>query len=155
MWPIKVSQVCSVKGCTNPRRYTLRGGLCSTHYVRLRKYGSVHAGGVVRLYGRRRCEVKGCDRPHHAQGYCSTHYTRFRIHGSVHMVRRYGQRHCEVEGCDRSHHAQGLCRQHYYQAHYLWHKVTECAVCGGNAMATSDLCERCSEVIHGKVLNRV
>lgn len=75
---------CSVNGC-----YSLvkTRNLCSMHYQRLNRVGSVGSVGPRRLVSDGHCSVSGCKRIHYAKGLCNTHYTRVRTNGTLDLCR--------------------------------------------------------------------
>jgi len=74
------AKACSVAGCTSKGRIT--AGLCSMHYTRLRRTGSVGPVETVQQFaGVAECSVPTCPLPHHCRGLCSKHYARAVRHG--------------------------------------------------------------------------
>lgn len=72
---------CSVVGCDRPARCR---NLCSAHYFRLHKIGSIRADKPLRrrrLRLPKRCKVEGCPRDAVAQTLCNRHYQRYLKHG--------------------------------------------------------------------------
>lgn len=69
---------CTVEGCN--ANHT-SGGMCSKHYNRLRKYGSLE--DRPRKNARKRCSVDDCDMISYSNGMCQKHYTRMRRYGIV------------------------------------------------------------------------
>src|SRR4051812_36843351 len=68
---------CHIEGCVKE----VRGwGLCSTHWLRWRKWGDPYWVTPPKSKGRI-CEVEGCDAKHHAHGFCADHAARFKRHG--------------------------------------------------------------------------
>lgn len=72
---------CEVEGCN---RISHAKNLCSMHYTRLRKSGSVEGSGKLR---KRRdvlpCWVLGCEIESESEGLCRLHYNRRRRYGDV------------------------------------------------------------------------
>ena len=66
---------CEVTGCRN-KHYG--HGLCSKHYLRVRRYGRLRC---IKLKSDGTCLVAGCDGAYEARGYCRLHYRRFMAHG--------------------------------------------------------------------------
>src|SRR2546430_2721487 len=60
-------RLCTVEGCT--KRLVARG-LCSMHYYRLTKTGTL-AARLPRL-----CSVTGCTKKHFGKGFCAMHWAR-------------------------------------------------------------------------------
>ena len=80
---------CAVAGCTGTAGVpgTARG-LCSAHYNRQRRHGSLELPWrpvPVRLLT---CEYPLCPKPQRAHGYCSTHWKRLHTHGDVETCNR-------------------------------------------------------------------
>lgn len=75
---------CSVEGCDRASRTS---GLCSAHYSRLVRWGSVRAELPVvpgqKLVERVPCASPVCDRPAKVLGWCSGHYGRLRLTGDA------------------------------------------------------------------------
>lgn len=91
---------CSVEKCNNPRHGY---GLCTTHQLRLKKYGDiniVHKSGFAKGYtpsftGKvkfKKCIVPGCNIKHGDQkrkivkGLCGKHYLRWIRHGDYNIT---------------------------------------------------------------------
>lgn len=79
---------CSVEGCGSRPIAGLRDGLCSMHYARRRKTGTVGAAGRVRggRFDIAPCAVTGCTRKYYANNLCRLHYNRLRLTGDVGAV---------------------------------------------------------------------
>lgn len=72
-WSDSVTQrTCSVEGCGRSDRLKL--GLCSKHYQRFKRTGSVELTTVYPEF----CTVEGCNRPYMAKGLCTGHYDRLK-----------------------------------------------------------------------------
>jgi hypothetical protein len=72
---------CRVDGC---QRIRIAKGLCSMHYIRMKKYGSADA--PVRAYVRNPsgiCVIPGCGRKTHLKSMCTTHSSRKNKHGDA------------------------------------------------------------------------
>lgn len=69
--------MCSIEGCTKPKRTR---GLCNAHYERWRKHGTTGPPSL-KPWGVTGCKVPGCDRPHRSNGYCTLHRQRWATHG--------------------------------------------------------------------------
>lgn len=80
--------VCNIDSC----EMTARGkGLCSKHYTRLRRYGSVakpvrtpwnkDMKGVYTLIDPRGCMHADCENKHDSHGYCANHARQFKKYG--------------------------------------------------------------------------
>jgi hypothetical protein len=109
---------CSVDGCTGS--YHAKG-LCSLHYNRMLKTGTVNLKGWTgRPKNLSGCLVDGCDRDFYGRGYCKRHYQRLLATGSPIKP----QKRCLHEACELPHYAKGVCQQHYYRD-YRRNKTTE------------------------------
>ena len=80
---------CRVTGCERPAGVpgTARG-LCSAHYNRLRRHGSLELPRRPAPVRTLTCEYAGCQKPQRGRGYCSTHWKRLHTHGDVEIVNR-------------------------------------------------------------------
>ena len=65
----RAPRLCDVDGCATPH---FARGLCSLHYRRLTKTGTVE--GPPRRRVRAQCVVEGCARLTKARGLCRRHY---------------------------------------------------------------------------------
>ncbi|MEV8544388.1 hypothetical protein [Streptomyces sp. NPDC051572] len=63
---------CTVAGC--PDTKIKAKGLCARHYYQQYRTGRTTPG--PQTYGRTKCTVPGCGRPHRAKGYCTRCYER-------------------------------------------------------------------------------
>ena len=61
-------------------------GLCSAHYMRVLRYGSLDLPPRVHEL---ECEFPGCTKRQRGRGYCFTHWKRLRVHGDVNIVKRH------------------------------------------------------------------
>ena len=84
---------CSVEGCDKP---FLALGLCSMHYYRQQRHGSVEEPPKKKCrdkYGESNkppgiCLIEGCDEVIHARGMCNTHYRRLMRRGDPESLLR-------------------------------------------------------------------
>ena len=88
-------KVCKIELC-NRAHHT--GGLCSTHFYRLKKKGdlleNIPIGGIIRTPKYSECKVNGCIKNNRMNmGYCNAHYLRLRRYGNA-----LGGRHDEKHG---------------------------------------------------------
>lgn len=91
--------VCSVQECEKDARGA--GGLCSSHYHRLKRYGDPEGKPAPRKRTwapDAACAIEGCDKPRSSKEWCAKHYNRWRMHGDPLLTKRptYGsgrQRH--------------------------------------------------------------
>ncbi len=97
-----MNQTCKADGCD---RATVARGLCTTHYARLRRSGTMEART---WQPRAQCTVDGCTRQAASGGYCEMHRWRVRTRGEPGPAGniRHGREPqpaqiCAVEGCDR------------------------------------------------------
>lgn len=76
--------ICTAGDCDRIAK-SIRSGLCSMHYQRMRKHGDLQIGipGRSRRWKERFCEVEGCDKPHLAKGMCAMHWQRLYHRGST------------------------------------------------------------------------
>lgn len=72
-----------------------KGGVCSSHYTRLNRYGAVEE-----------CLVEGCSLPRSYRRYCGDHR---------HLVGAL----CSIEGCNQGVYGRGWCQRHWkrWRAH--------------------------------------
>ena len=84
-----MAKPCAVEGCPKPAGVpgTARG-LCSTHYQRLMKHGSLMLPPRPQPVRERECEFPGCTKRQRGRGCCFTHWKRLHVHGDVHTVKR-------------------------------------------------------------------
>jgi hypothetical protein len=133
---IKVTQTCSIPGCTE--KYAVKG-FCSLHYAR-KKTGRMLAHGICiksnkfRGKGKKTkntvkpvkaikavkitavkavkvCSILGCSRKHYAKGFCNLHYRQENeraFKNNPTLITRV----CSIPGCERKHHGNGLCKLH-------------------------------------------
>lgn len=66
----RVAYICSVEGCN--RKHEAKG-LCSGHYNRFRKTGSIKEN-VPLIRHKKLCTFSGCDPKHYAKGLCGFHW---------------------------------------------------------------------------------
>ena len=78
---------CAVVECPKPAGVpgTARG-LCSAHYMRVMRHGSLDLPPRVHEL---ECEFPGCTRRQRGRGYCFTHWKRLRVHGDVTICKRH------------------------------------------------------------------
>jgi hypothetical protein len=116
-------EACSVDGCHRPHASL---GYCGTHYMRLRRCGSVEDRDRPRKL-RGKCTVDGCGKPELRHNLCSRHYHRWKQHGDplarVRARENYHPDTCQVEGCDAPYRGKGMCRLHYSEWHHRENKV--------------------------------
>lgn len=78
----KKSVQCSVPGC---ERDVMCKQLCTGHYARLRRVGSVQADKPLQPWrvglNEGICTIDGCEKPKETKGLCGTHYMRLKRHG--------------------------------------------------------------------------
>lgn len=67
------TKTCTVDDCS---KALIARGLCSMHYARLRKTGSLDLHAT--RYRLDPCSVDGCDGKHYAAGWCRKHYGQWR-----------------------------------------------------------------------------
>lgn len=111
-------RTCSVEGCDRP--YNSRD-LCTMHYSRLRRAGSVELQPRKPrppAPPRSPCVAPECDRVSKSRGLCTKHYQRARSQGLLPTVqhhRPHGTRptDCGVADCERPVVAQLFCELHY------------------------------------------
>lgn len=111
-----VQKVCSVEGCDRP--FSAKK-MCSMHYQRLYKYGTVD--GPMKPY-MRPCAVQGCLKPYYAKTWCRTHYERMRLTGTTDLIpvgrpKKNGGP-CAFDECDRKAKVNGFCSAHNLQNHF-------------------------------------
>lgn len=108
------ASTCSVSGCGSVSH---RRGMCSKHYQRFMRTGSVELRERPAT-----CSIEGCGKPHRRGGYCDTHYQRWWKHGDPLYVMRERNPNppatCTEPGCDAPHYAKGQCRKHNTAAQY-------------------------------------
>ena len=75
--------LCLVEGCTK-KSYVK--GLCTTHYKRQWRHGSVDTNLCKKHFGQK-CSVEGCNSPTHSLEYCGVHYNRIQRHGTPDKLR--------------------------------------------------------------------
>jgi hypothetical protein len=113
--------MCAIDGCD---KQTKGAGLCASHYMRQRRYGSPTGGGREYTIGGKTCAADGCNEKSKAKGYCPVHYMRWTKYGDplatgANLGNPHGNRKwavgtpCTVDGCDREVKSQGLCASHY------------------------------------------
>lgn len=68
-----MAKTCSVEGC---EKASWARGLCSTHYSRVRRNGTLE-----KIRKRGICSIDDCKKPHYGHGYCNMHYARWRKYG--------------------------------------------------------------------------
>jgi hypothetical protein len=97
-----MDQTCKADGCD---RVVVARGLCTRHYARLRRSGTIEART---WQPRGQCTVEGCTRQVTSGGYCEMHRWRMRTHGEPGPAGniRHGREPqpaqiCAVEGCGR------------------------------------------------------
>lgn len=113
-----VKGTCAAPGCD---RATKALGLCQSHYMRVRRTGSLGLepislpGRTVTERAESRCAVDGCDRLARTHGWCSAHYDRWLFNGEpgTAQLKRPPVGECAVDGCTRSAKTRGWCRGHY------------------------------------------
>ena len=78
---------CAVPECPKPAGVpgTARG-LCSAHYMRVMRHGSLDLPPRVREL---ECDFPGCTKRQRGRGYCFTHWKRLRTHGDVNVCKRH------------------------------------------------------------------
>lgn len=89
-------RVCSVDGCE--RKHDAKG-YCGTHYMQVRRTGSLTPKRVQRV-----CEKPGCQEVHYGKRFCRKHFQEWR---------KASMPHCTVAGCDKRERAKGYCTTHY------------------------------------------
>lgn len=94
---------CSIEGCGG-KHYGKT--LCSMHYQRSRKTGTVTKREV------KICIVDGCGSKHYGNDFCQKHWQRFKAHGDPLKTNKKVRQSCSVEGCSKPHYALGLCNLH-------------------------------------------
>ena len=105
--------MCEVADCG---RTAVCRGMCSTHYGRFKRTGSVDADRPVGSKGETpECSVEGCGARATERGWCHGHYLRWVRLGDVQPERplsRQVNSECVVDGCDRLAVARGMCKPH-------------------------------------------
>lgn len=112
-------KICQAAEC---ERSILAKGLCSGHYIRLRKWGElrpeiplqerVHAKGQI-------CITEGCSRPVRSKSRCNAHYDRWRLTGDdrstqpIKPIRYDWDDECLIENCSKQARKLGRCETHY------------------------------------------
>lgn len=88
----RISAVCSVAGCDRRARTS---DLCSAHYSRLVRWGTVRADLPVvpgqKLTTPKPCASPVCDRPAASLGWCNGHYNRLKATGDAKPDRPIGK----------------------------------------------------------------
>ena len=82
-------RACDVPGCEWPAGVPgTAKGLCSAHYWRQHRHGSLELPFKPPPVRTLECEYPGCPKPQRGRGYCSTHVKRLHVHGDVQVVKR-------------------------------------------------------------------
>jgi 5-methylcytosine-specific restriction endonuclease McrA len=102
---------CSVDDCTQK---VVGRGLCSTHYTRLRKNGTLNTVRVFVENAGRVCSIEDCARPAFCRGWCTLHYGRWRKHGDPRREPPERPKDCLIPGCLERPHGHGYCDRHYH-----------------------------------------
>lgn len=108
--------VCTEGGCERPRHGKLHTW-CRTHYEKQRRAKNAE---LAPLGFGRRCDIEGCERPHHATGLCRRHYSRKIATGSTELKPKEPKAEtprgeCEVDDCTALKKSPGVayCTRHY------------------------------------------
>lgn len=110
---------CSVPGCAAKVRAR---GVCSTHYDRLIRTGSVE----LKPREPQLCSIEGCDQPHLTKGLCNKHRLRLDRHGSTdHVSDRTGPTHPRWAG-DSAGYIAVHGRIHRRRGHANTHACVQC-----------------------------
>lgn len=112
-----MKEKCSVKGCNE---FVRCKGLCSIHYSRNRRLGSV--GPAWRLHNKmpfinNTCRIEGCGRKAVSKHLCEMHYARHLRKGDTGPAWPLSipGRICSVPECGRRHSTRGLCQMHWFR----------------------------------------
>lgn len=150
---------CVVDGCDRAVRTS---GMCSMHYLRVRRTGSTeppsheHRGGrPYRDPGT--CKVDGCEQTERRAGYCGTHHQRLLTYGDPNFVTPRPQQNgvlpCSIEGCDKPSKMGGrtgqlLCAMHYSRKQRYGDPLSEpmgvCVICDAPFVRTGPRHKCCS-----------
>lgn len=107
-------RTCSVPECS---KVICARGLCTLHYQRQMKYGSVELPTRTKA-SELTCSVEGCETlAKGSNGWCHMHYRRWRLHGSTDLPAKAPiPSACSVEGCTKGGKLnRGWCATHYYR----------------------------------------
>ena len=81
---------CAVAECPKPAGVPgTAKGLCSAHYWRQHRHGSLDLPPVPTPVHEKECEFPGCTKRQRARGYCATHWKRLKKHGDVNITKRH------------------------------------------------------------------
>lgn len=106
---------CEVPQCTAP---VIARGLCSTHYQRQKRLGSLEAT-QTRMRNDGPCSVDECEAPARTKGLCHMHYMRQWNTGTTDSGPGAGnyprppKSLCQLEGCDQGVYGNGWCSKHW------------------------------------------
>ena len=83
-------RVCRVDGCEKPTGVLgTAKGLCSAHYNRQRRHGSLELPQRPTPVRILTCEFDGCEKPQRAHRLCATHWKRLHRYGDVTVCKRH------------------------------------------------------------------
>lgn len=105
-------RVCSILNCNKKAHGK---GFCTTHYMRLRRYGDVNkVYKSWEIKGKNIfCSIEKCFNRYHAKKYCRKHYRKFIAYGDPLISKLNLKRYCSMPVCDRKYYAKGFCHIHY------------------------------------------
>lgn len=105
-----IKKLCSLDGCS---KKSIAKGLCSMHYSRLSRTGSVGTVESSRERQESQCIVEGCSLESHSKSLCHNHYREKRRRQNGAVPRAIRPTVCSVESCSNKHYSLGYCAPHY------------------------------------------